>query len=131
LPLVRCGGLWQNKTVMGRWFRFLIAIMVGFAAGLFYGWEISPVEYVDTSPDTLSIDYKTDYVLMAAEAYQVEKDPEMAVQRLAVLGGDPIEMVVQAILSAERNGYIDSDLVLMRELSEALQTWQLEARQDP
>lgn len=116
---------------MGRWFRFFLAIMVGFAAGLFYGWEISPVEYIDTSPDTLSIDYKTDYVLMAAEAYQVERDPLAAVQRLAVLGGDPIEMVVQAILSAERNGYIDSDLLLMRELSDALQAWQLEARQDP
>lgn len=131
MPLVRYGGLWQNKNVMGRWFRFFLAIMVGFAAGLFYGWEISPVEYVNTSPDTLSIDYKTDYVLMAAEAYQVERDPQAAVQRLAVLGGDPIEMVVQAILSAERNGYIDSDLVLMRELSEALQAWQLETRQNP
>lgn len=89
------------------------------------------MEYVDTSPDTLSIDYKTDYVLMAAEAYQVEQYPEIAVQRLAVLGGDPIEMVVQAILSAERNGYIDSDLALMREFSEALQAWQLETRQNP
>jgi hypothetical protein len=116
---------------MGRWIRFLIAILIGIAAGLYYGWEISPVEYVDTSPDTLSIDYKTDYVLMAAEAYQIERDPTLAIQRLAVLGGDPLEMVVQAILSAERNGYIDSDLALMRQLSEALQAWQLEAGQRP
>ena len=107
----------------------MIAILIGIAGGLFYGWEINPVEYVDTSPDTLSIDYKTDYVLMAAEAYQVENDPALAVQRLAVLGGDPIEMVVQAILSAERNGYIDSDLALMRQLSEALQAWHLQAGQ--
>lgn len=115
---------------MGRWIRFLIAIMIGIAAGLYYGWVISPVEYVDTSPDTLSIDYKTDYVLMAAEAYQVERDPALAIQRLAVLGGDPLEMVVQAILSAERR-YIDNDLALMRQLSEALQAWQLEAGQRP
>lgn len=104
--------------------------MIGIAAGLYYGWVISPVEYVDTSPDTLSIDYKTDYVLMAAEAYQVERDPALAIQRLAVLGGDPLEMVVQAILSAERR-YIDNDLALMRQLSEALQAWQLEAGQRP
>jgi len=104
--------------------------MIGIAAGLYYGWVISPVEYVDTSPDTLSIDYKTDYVLMAAEAYQVERDPALAIQRLAVLGGDPLEMVVQAILSAERR-YIDNDLALMRQLSEALQVWQLEAGQRP
>ncbi len=107
----------------------MFAILVGFGGGLFYGWEVSPVEYVDTSPDTLSIDYKTDYVLMAAEAYQVEKDPGLAEQRLAVLGGEPVEMVVQAILSAERNGYIDSDLALMRQLSEALQAWQLQPGQ--
>ena len=104
--------------------------MIGIAAGLYYGWVISPVEYVDTSPDTLSIDYKTDYVLMAAEAYQVERDPALAIQRLAVLGGDPLEMFVQAILSAERR-YIDNDLTLMRQLSEALQVWQLEAGQRP
>lgn len=109
---------------MSRWFRFFIAILVGIAAGLLYGWVISPIEYVDTSPESLRIDYKTDYVLMVAEAYRVEKDVPLAARRLAFLGsGLPGEITLQAILFAERAGYTDSDLALMRTLSEALQTY--------
>jgi len=38
---------------MARWIRFFLAIAVGIAGGLFYGWWVNPVEYVNTSPDTL------------------------------------------------------------------------------
>ena len=47
-----------------RWILFIFAILVGAGLGLLYGWVINPVDYVDTTPDTLRIDYKTDYVLM-------------------------------------------------------------------
>jgi hypothetical protein len=52
--------------IMSRWTRFLIAIAVGLALGLLYGWVLSPVKYVDTTPNTLRADYQTDYVLMVA-----------------------------------------------------------------
>ena len=71
---------------MARWVRFLIAILVGLAIGLAYGWLVSPVRYIDTSPNTLRIDYKTDYVLMVSETYQSEKDLDQAVRRLGLLG---------------------------------------------
>jgi hypothetical protein len=109
---------------MARWITFLIAILLGLALGLYYGWRINPVEYVDASPGTLRIDYKTDYVLMVAEAYHSEADAPLAIHRLALLGEKPVDMVVQAVLFAERNGYTDDDLTLMRSLSQALQAWQ-------
>lgn len=96
---------------MSRWVGFFIALILGIAAGLYYGWVIDPVEYVDTSPDTLLIDYKTDYVLMVAEAYQLEGDLNLAASRLAVLGDKPpAEIVQDALLFASRAGYVDSDL---------------------
>lgn len=107
---------------MARWIRFLIAILVGMGLGLIYGWLIQPVEYVETSPDTLRVDYKTDYVLMVAEAYQGDKDLPMAMRRLALLGDTPpAEMSYQAILFAQKAGYADADLEKMQALLSALQ----------
>ncbi len=59
---------------MSRWTKFLIAVILGAAAGLFYGWVVNPVEYVDIAPESLRVDYKTDYVLMVAESYQVDHE---------------------------------------------------------
>jgi hypothetical protein len=109
---------------MSRWIRFLLAIAIGAAGGLFYGWVLNPVKYVDTTPDTLRIDYKSDYVLMVAEAYNSDNDLALAARRLALLGDAPlIDTVREAVLFAERQGYVDSDVALMRQLLSALQTW--------
>ena len=108
---------------MARWLRFLIAILIGLAIGLVYGWLISPVSYIDTSPNTLRIDYKTDYVLMVSEAYQSEKDLEQATRRLALLGGtSPVEIVAQAIQFAQKAGYTEADVARMQALLSAIQT---------
>jgi hypothetical protein len=108
---------------MARWLRFLIAILVGLAIGLAYGWLISPVHYIDTSPNTLRIDYKTDYVLMVSEAYQSEKDLDQAIRRLGLLGTtSPVELVAQTIQFAQKAGYSEADVSRMQALMSALQS---------
>lgn len=109
---------------MRRWFWFFVAILFGVAVGLFYGWVINPVEYVDTTPVTLRNDYQTDYVLMVAEVYHADGDIEQAARRLAVLGDQPpLDIVRQALLFAEQAPYADSDKALLNELGSALQVW--------
>lgn len=116
--------MWHNTQNMARWVRFILVILLGAVVGLLYGWVINPVKYVDTTPDSLRIDYKSDYVLMVAEAYHGDGDLALAVRRLALLGNTPPdESVHEVILFAERQGYADADVALMRELSAALQTW--------
>jgi hypothetical protein len=106
---------------MSRWVGFFIAVILGVAAGLYYAWVLDPVEYMDTSPDSLLFDYKSDYILMVAEAFQLEGDPELAVRRLAVLGDQqPAELVQDAVLFGARAGYVDADLARMRQLAEQL-----------
>lgn len=123
-PLALPAGLWHNTFAMSRWMRFLIAILMGIALGLLYGWVINPIQHTDSSPDTLKTDYKTDYILMVAEAYQTEQNLPLAVQRLGLLGNiAPDEMAHQAILFAEQIGYKDADLALMRSLWEGLKTY--------
>jgi hypothetical protein len=110
---------------MPRWFTTLIALALGIALGLIYGWVINPVQYTDVTPDALRIDYRTDYVLMVAEAYRAEQDPALAAQRLAVLGSKPPAVITsEAEDFARQAGYPSDDLTLIQELSVALQTWQ-------
>ena len=109
---------------MRRWIWFSLAMLVGIAAGLYYGWQINPVKYVETTPATLRIDYQTDYILMVAEAYQAEGDLNTAARRLAVLGETPpAEIVRQAMIYAAQVLYADSDQDLLGKLASDFQTW--------
>jgi hypothetical protein len=104
-----------------RWFRFFIVIAIGIAAGLYYGWVIDPVEFVDATPEMLSADYKTDYVLMVSESFHADQDLALAISRLADLGNAPPAKLVQdAIDSGRAHDYAEQDLELMQALADAL-----------
>ena len=110
---------------MPRLLSILIALVLGITFGLVYGWVINPVQYTDITPDALRSDYRTDYVLMVAEAYQAEQDPALAARRLAVLGSDPPAIIVgEAYNYAQQVSYPADDLELIQELAVVLQTWQ-------
>ena len=107
-----------------RYLFFILAIIAGLALGLFYGLVVSPVELVDTSPGSLRMDYKTDYVLMVAEAYSVDQDGYLAVVRIAKLGdAHPVDLVNETLAFALEAGYTPEDLVLMYDLAKDLETW--------
>jgi hypothetical protein len=109
---------------MRRWVWFVVAVGLGFGAGLLYGWVINPVKFVETTPAILREDYRTDYVLMVAEAYQAEGDVDLAARRLGVLGDTPpSEIVRQAMIYAAQLPYPDSDQELLGQLASALQGW--------
>lgn len=113
---------------MGRWISFLVVIVVGAAIGLLAGWFLVPGQILDTSPDSLRVDYRTDYVLMVAEAFGKDGNLPLAAERLAFLGEvGSQELVRQALLFAEPR-YADSDLALMRSLSLALQLSEAETQ---
>ena len=107
-----------------RWLSIFLALSLGIAAGLAYGWIIDPVDFYDLTPDTLRADYRADYVLMTAEAYRVEQDPGLAARRLAVFGSQsPVSIAASGLEYAQANGFSDSDVVLIKELVTALQAW--------
>jgi hypothetical protein len=107
-----------------RWIFVILALIIGIAAGLAYGWVIDPVDFFDLTPDTLRADFKTDYVLMTAEAYRVEQDPGLATRRLAVFDTQsPSSIALDGLVYARANGYADSDIALIQELITAMQAW--------
>jgi hypothetical protein len=107
------------------WIKLLITLAIGIALGLVYGWVIAPVEFIDTTPETLRADYRADYVLMIAETYHADKDTELAARRLAIIGSQaPADIVKQALQTGREAGYAPNDLILLEELFSAMQSYQ-------
>ncbi|HAV76570.1 MAG TPA: hypothetical protein DCX53_04365 [Anaerolineae bacterium] len=107
-----------------RWIFIVLAFILGIGMGLGYGWIIDPIEFFDLTPDTLRADYKTDYVLMTAEAYRLEQDPGSAARRLAIFGAQsPSAISTAALEYARSNGFPDSDIAVLQELVTAMQAW--------
>ena len=108
---------------LNRFIWFIIMIVVGAAAGLYYAWYVKPANFVDAAFYHMRQDYKTDYVLMVAEIYDSDHNRLNAMTRLDYLrdfsqGETQEEVVKTAIRTAEGFGYNPIDLDKMRRLLE-------------
>lgn len=105
-----------------RFFFFLLAIAVGAALGILYGWVINPPPSDNLALDTLDYSYKTDYVLMTAEVYRADNNLGAAVRRLALLDDKtPDVLVAAALLDARALEYSQGDMQTLAYLAQALQ----------
>jgi hypothetical protein len=104
---------------------FLLAILLGLAAGLFYGWVINPGPVKNGTISSLRADFQTDYVLMVAEAYPNETDTAAAVTLLQQVNTkDPRQIVQNALLTAQQLGYSEADLQSLKGLQARLMNWE-------
>lgn len=112
--------------------KIILALVLGIALGLAYGWVIDPVEYTDVPPNILREDYRVDYVLMVAEAYQNDLDDETATRRLAVLGSEsPAAITTSALEYANLNSFTGGEIQLLQNLLTAMQTYQPQGNSNP
>ena len=103
---------------------FGIAILLGLAGGLYYGWAINPVKVLDSSPEILRVDFQADYVLMVAEVYHSEQNAERAIERLEFLAAEnPLESMLAALDFAAESGISNPDFALLEDLDSALRNW--------
>lgn len=104
---------WITWTVIG--------IAVGGALGVAIGWWLWPVTYTNTSPSALREDYRDEYVLMVATAYEVEGDRERARERLTRLDSEePSAPVVGLAERLIEQGGSEQDVVRLARVAEAL-----------
>jgi len=112
--------------------KIILGLIAGIAMGVFYGWVIDPVEYVDVTPEVLRTDYKTDFVLMVAEAYASDFEAETAARRLAMLGSDtPASIVTAALEYATLNNFTETEILSLQNLLTAMQTYRPEGNTNP
>jgi len=109
-----------------------IAAILGIVLGLIYGWVIDPIEYTDVPPNILREDYRADYVLMIAEAYQNEIDSDTAARRLAVFGGESPALITSSTLEyAKQNNFTEDEIQTLQNLLTAMQTYQPQGNTNP
>jgi hypothetical protein len=73
---------YRNRLILA----VLIGLLAGSILGLFYGYVIDPVEWVDAPMSLTRSDLQEDYLRMAIDSYVLYFDPSMAYQRWLELG---------------------------------------------
>ena len=115
-----------------RYILFGVTILVGLIAGLFYGWELSPVDFALGGPTDLRIDYQADYALMVAEAYRSEQNIENAARALGLFPEtNPLHFVDRATTFAVENDFAPVDIARLNALHAALLDWDPRLAQTP
>lgn len=79
----------MNDEERGPWY-LLTGIIVGIILGVTIAWVFQPVEYVDTSPASLRVDFKDQYRSLIAAAYASNGDMVRAKARLDLLGDEDV-----------------------------------------
>lgn len=97
----------------------VVGAVIGVIAGFLIGWVIAPVQYVNSPLNLLAREYKYEYTVLVAAAYQQDNDLNLAIARLRPLDIDNIPNWVQDVteryISQGRNVSDITDLVALAE----------------
>lgn len=92
------------------WGAVVIGIVAGIAGGLYWAWQVAPIEETDTAPWQLNSQNRADYLVAVMVDFSFDGDLGKAVNRLVELRppGDPIQYVADVACDLARSGYVDS-----------------------
>jgi hypothetical protein len=106
---------WLSATIA------VIALAIGTGLGLWYGWEIDPVAYVDTDMAHLHPYYRDEVIAMVSHAYALDGDLGAARAQLALLRlPDAPAAVADLVERAAAGGAHEAHLSELTQLAEAL-----------
>ena len=80
----------------------VLAVILGFALGLGWGWGVDPVKFVDSTPAYMRADLQEDYLRMAIDSLTVNADVNAAIRRWQELS--PNGPALLAKITANPNG---------------------------
>ena len=105
---------------------FLISLLglgFGLGIGLLVAWVLAPVQFIDTTPASLRVDFKDEYRFMIASAFAANSDLLRAQARLDTLSDpDPIKVFGQQAQRMLANNSPMSEIQVLTDLSTALQS---------
>jgi hypothetical protein len=109
------GNLMPRKRGWRALWLMTLGLACGIGLGLWIGWSLAPVEYVDTDLSYLHPLYQDDVLLMISETYVLDGDLDAARARIALLSlADPPDAVADL---AERFVSQDAPLAHVRALA--------------
>lgn len=113
----RCYGVSMTRL----FFSTVIGVVLGAVIGLFIGWEVAPVEYVNSPMHDLAQRYKDEYTVMVASGFLFDGSATAAIERLRVLDVENVPAYVQEVTERYITNSRDlRDIRLLVALSEGL-----------
>jgi hypothetical protein len=94
----------------------IIALLLGFAFGLFWGWNVQPVEWTDVPPAQMGVAFQEDFLRMTIDSFRVNQDPNLAVQRWQALGPNAAQLL--EIIEADPRGLDPNVIAVFRQVIE-------------
>jgi len=83
-------GRGSRNPLVGNGASFLVGTLFGL---VILGWMVWPVQYIDTTPQTLRSDIQLDYLRMTVDSFAVNGDPTLARSRFDALGPNKWNML--------------------------------------
>ncbi len=77
---------------------FLVGLVLGLAAGLYYTWMVNPVQYYNSLPALMRSDYRADWIKMTALAYAQDGNLARAEARLNGLDRQEVQARIARVL---------------------------------
>jgi hypothetical protein len=93
------------------WIGLILGLVIGVASGIFYAWNLAPIEEYDTAPWQLREADRASYAVAIVMAYEYDSNLARTVDKLVDLrlpGNDPIQGVANIACDLARSGYVDS-----------------------
>ncbi|MEQ8675748.1 MAG: hypothetical protein RLP44_29785 [Aggregatilineales bacterium] len=93
------------------WSWLIVGVALGIVGGVFFAWNVAPVEEFDTVPRQLRMEDRANYVVAVMLDYNITNDLDTALQRLIDLnlpGDDPIQQVAEIACDLVSTGYASS-----------------------
>lgn len=107
----------ENRSPM----YMVFGLLIGFAIGLFYALFIMPATYVNASPVALEEDFKDQYRMMAARAYEATGDFGRLQSRLALLqDADPASALDNQAQKILTTGGLPDDAQMLANMARLL-----------
>lgn len=102
---------YQQKRKVISWWGLLIGLLLGLGGGLFYAWQLAPIEEFNTQPYQLLEADKAHYLVAIMMSYAGDPNLNKTIDRLIELnlGDDPIGAVAEMSCKMAQQGYLDSD----------------------
>ena len=89
----------------------LTGLILGISIGILIAWVMAPLQYVDTLPSSLRVDYKDSYRYLIASAFAANNDPLRAQSRLALLNDTEPLNAIEEQLQRMRTGNNSADQI--------------------
>ena len=106
----------------GFWY-LLSGLAIGLGIGILVAWVIAPIQYVNTTPASLRLDFKDEYRFMIASAYAANNDLLRAQARLGTLEDtDALKALGEQAQRMLASSSPMNEVQILADLSTALQT---------